>query len=238
MRVFDYKIISIDVKHPAKPGKVEKDTDKFVLRTVCQCVKFRQQKVVRIYQHDGRGSDEYLREKVIEAMGGLTEAQQKIADSTGNTYKLSSEELAKLKDVDGENLLEMPSCQLVSFKLEHPVCMTYNTDLSTHKKGDLVLRANSKYVRIWDSVTVLCQTFGEPVEDVYYGDGFLSGQRPCEVAESWLRNTTPLSDIVATYGTDVVDPMDLTKYMIDNTIHGTTVPTNNGDADDDLDAVM
>ena len=238
MKVFDYKIVQITIKHPAKAGSNEKALDKYVIRTICQCIKFRQQKVVRLYQHDGRGSDEYFREQVIVACGGKADCDNKIANAKDNAYTLTADEMAKLKDVDGENLLLMPSCQLVAFRLEHPVCMKYNSDLGNHKKGELVLRANSKYVRIWDSVTVLCQTFGEPVEDVYYGDGFLSGQRPCEMAESWLRNTTPLSDIVAEFGFDKVDPMDVTKYNLTGDVVGQDVPTNTGDADEDLDAVM
>lgn len=235
-KVFDYKIVSIVVSHPKKVGSSDTDDTKFVLRTNCQCTKFRNQHVIRVIQHDGPGSDEYLRDKVIEACGGVDAINQKIANATDKRYTLASDELKTLReDPDEGNLLEMPSCQLVTFRLEHPVCMYYSADLGEHKKGELVLRKNSSYARIWDSATFLCQTFGEPVEDIYYGDGFLINQRPCELAESWMRNMTPISAVVAKEGLDVFDPMDVAKYDLDGQVHGADIPTNGGDAGADED---
>lgn len=186
--IFDYRIKSIQVFHPAKPKSTEKDTEKYTMRCLVACIKFRRQTAVKIYQNDGKNSDEYLLAAVKKTVENI---DQKITNAKNGRYELSDEELAKLKEYgsDKEDLLLLPCCQLVNYKLPVPMCMKYTNDLNGHKEGEYVCKSNTDYVRIWTDIQVLCETLGADNE-------FRSGCRPEDVVETITRNMIPITKVI------------------------------------------
>lgn len=212
--IFDYVIKSIVVSHPNKPNTKEKDTTKYVMNCLAVCKKFRNQKVHIIYQNDGRGSDEYLRDAVKDVVENIN---TKISNAENNRYTLTQDEMVKLKDygADHDDLTLLPACQLVDYKLPVPMCMKYSTTLGSHAAGEFVKKPNSEYVKLFASFQVLCQTFGEPNE-------FLSGQRPEDIAEGRIRNMIPILD--AQKEGALFDENDLKIYGL-STEKGMNMPT-------------
>lgn len=186
--ILDYRIKSITVFHPSKPNSKEKDTEKYTMRCLVACIKFRRQTAVKVYQNDGKNSDEYLLEAVKKTVENL---DSKISSAKDNRYALTDEEMSKLKEYgpDKEDLLFLPCCELVNYKLPVPMCMKYTNDLNGHKEGEFVCKPNTEYAKIWTSIQVLCETLG--------GDGeYRSGCRPEDVAETITRNMIPITVVI------------------------------------------
>ena len=183
--IFDYTIKSITVLHPSKPNSTEKDTEKYTMRCLVACIKFRRQTAVKVYQNDGKNSDEYLLQAVKKTVENI---DQKITHAKDGRYELSEEELAKLKEYgpDKEDLLFLPCCELVNYKLPVPMLMKYSRELNGHKEGEYVLKPNTEYAKIWTSIQVLCETLGADGE-------YRSGCRPEDVAETITRNMIPIT---------------------------------------------
>lgn len=214
--IFDYVIKQIVVSHPNKPGQQEKDTSKYVMNCLAVCKKFRNQKVHIIYQNDGRSSDEFLRDAVIDVVT-KDKLNSQIANIPDHRYTLSQDEMAKLKEygADKDDLTLLPSCQLVDYKLPVPMCMKYTTALGGHNAGEFVKKPNSEFVKLFTGFQVLCQTFGEANE-------FLSGQRPEDVAEGRIRNMISVLD--AQKKGAIFDPNDLRTYGL-TAEKGMDIPT-------------
>lgn len=186
--ILDYRIKSITVFHPSKPNSTEKDTEKYTMRCLVACIKFRRQTAVKVYQNDGKNSDEYLLEAVKKTVENL---DSKISSAKDNRYTLTDEEMSKLKEYgsDKEDLLFLPCCELVNYKLPVPMCMKYTHELNGHKEGSYVCKPNSEYAKIWTSLQVLCETLGSEGE-------YRSGCRPEDVAEAITRNMIPITVVI------------------------------------------
>lgn len=186
--ILDYRIKSITVFHPSKPNSTEKDVTKYTMRCLVSCIKFRRQTAIKVYQNDGKNSDEYLLDAVKKTVANL---DSNISSAKDGRYELTDEELTKLKEYgsDKEDLLFLPCCELVNYKLPVPMCMKYSVDLNGHKKGEYVCKPNTEYARIWTSLQVLCETLGSEGE-------YRSGCRPEDVAETITRNMIPITVVM------------------------------------------
>ena len=224
--ILDYRIKSITVFHPVKPGTKEKDVEKYTMRCLAACIKFRRQTAVKVYQNDGKNSDEYLLAAVKKVVKNL---DNNISSAKEGRYELSDEELAQLKEYgpDKEDLLFLPCCELVNYKLPVPMCMKYSRELNGHKEGEYVCKPNSDYARIWTSLQVLCETLGSEGE-------YRSGCRPEDVAETMTHNMIPITVVIEKKEV----PLDYNelKFLGLTDEVGGNIPTQEAVAEEILDA--